>query len=138
MTSLIGIFREVQDPRDFNARHDLADLLFAALAATLRGAKSCVEILYAALSKPIAPAKLAQVVRDHWTIENQLHWTLDMVFDEDDARTRKDYGPENLAVIRRLAHNILNAHPPKKPLISKMRRANRSKEFFFKLFTHMR
>jgi len=95
-------------------------------------------VRYVAVSKLFSPAKLAQVVRDHWSIENQLHWTLDVVFDEDDARTRKDNGPENLAVIRRLAHNILNAHPLKNPLSSKMRRANWSKEFFFELFTHMR
>src|SRR3954468_10375106 len=44
MSSLITILREVRDPRDPNARHDLAELLFVALAATLCGAKSCVEI----------------------------------------------------------------------------------------------
>jgi predicted transposase YbfD/YdcC len=93
---------------------------------------------YIALSKLLSARQLAQVVRAHWTIENQLHWILDVVFDEDDARTRKDNGPENLAVIRRLAHNILRAHPLNKPLASKMRRANWNKEFFFELFAHMR
>ena len=44
MQALISIFREVRDPRDFNARHDLAAMLFIALAATLCGAKSCVDI----------------------------------------------------------------------------------------------
>src|SRR6266498_5003585 len=44
MNSLISIFYEVHDPRDFNARHDLAAMLFIALAATLCGAKSCVDI----------------------------------------------------------------------------------------------
>ena len=44
MAALITILREVRDPRDLNARHDLADMLFVALAATLCGAKSCVEI----------------------------------------------------------------------------------------------
>jgi predicted transposase YbfD/YdcC len=96
------------------------------------------SIRYVALSRILSPEKLASVVRAHWSIENQLHWTLDVVFDEDDARTRKDNAPENLAVIRRLAHNILNAHPLDKPLASKMRRANWSKDFFLELFTHMR
>jgi predicted transposase YbfD/YdcC len=95
-------------------------------------------VRYIALSRLFSPAKLATIVRAHWGIENQLHWTLDVVFDEDDARTRKDNAPENLAVIRRLAHNILRAHPLNKPLASKMRRANWSKEFFFELFAHMR
>lgn len=95
-------------------------------------------VRYIALSKLLSTRRLAQVVRTHWTIENQLHWTLDVVFDEDDARTRKNNGPENLAIIRRLAHNILRTHPLDKPLASKMRRAKWSKEFFFELFTHMR
>lgn len=43
METLISIFREVRDPRDFNARHDLAAILFIALAATLCGSKSCVD-----------------------------------------------------------------------------------------------
>src|SRR5262245_53718568 len=44
MDTLLSIFYEVRDPRDFNARHDLAAMLFIALAATLCGAKSCVDI----------------------------------------------------------------------------------------------
>src|SRR5450755_2361616 len=44
METLLSIFREIRDPRDFNARHDLSAMLFIALAATLCGAKSCVDI----------------------------------------------------------------------------------------------
>jgi predicted transposase YbfD/YdcC len=93
---------------------------------------------YVALSRMLTPAKLLSVTRAHWSIENHLHWTLDIVFDEDDARTRKDYGPENLAVIRRWAQNILRMHPASMSLTSKMRRANWNKEFFYELFAHMR
>jgi predicted transposase YbfD/YdcC len=93
---------------------------------------------YVALSRMFRPAKLLDVVRAHWSIENQLHWTLDVVFDEDDARTRKDYGPENLAVIRRWAHNILRMHPSDETISRKMRRAMWSKEYFFQLFAHLR
>jgi len=93
---------------------------------------------YVALSRPLKPETLLAVIRAHWSIENHLHWTLDVVFDEDDARTRKDYAPENLAVIRRLAHNILRLHPSAKSISRKMRAAMWSKDFFFELFTHMR
>jgi predicted transposase YbfD/YdcC len=96
------------------------------------------SVRYVLLSRVLSPQRLAKVVRAHWSIENHLHWTLDVAFHEDDARTRKDNGPENLAVIRRLAQNILRAHPLDKPLVSKMRRAAWSKEFFFELFAHMR
>jgi hypothetical protein len=44
MQSIISIFRDVRDPRDFNARHPVGTILFLTLAATLCGAKSCVEV----------------------------------------------------------------------------------------------
>lgn len=100
--------------------------------------RTSTQVRYVALSKTFPPSKLATIVRAHWTIENQLHWTLDVVFHEDDARTRKNYAPENLAVIRRLALNILRAHPRDASIASKMRRARWRKDFFFELFTHMR
>lgn len=56
----------------------------------------------------ICGAKLVlRSVRSHWSIENQLHWTLDIAFDEDHHRLRKDYGPENFAVLRHIALNLL-------------------------------
>jgi len=102
------------------------------------GGKTESKVRYFVLSKNLAPARLAEVVRSHWSIENELHWTLDVVFHEDDARTRKDNAPQNLAVIRRLAQNILRAHPLDKPMASKMRKASWNKQFFFELFAHMR
>ena len=105
---------------------------------TATDGKQAVSVRYVALSKMLTPRRLAETVRSHWTIENQLHWSLDVVFNEDDARTRKDNGPQNLATLRRLAKNILEAHPLDKTISSKMRRANWNKEFFYELFTHMR
>jgi len=46
-------------------------------------------------------------VRSHWGIENELHWTLDIAFDEDRCRIRKDNGPENFAILRHMALNLL-------------------------------
>jgi predicted transposase YbfD/YdcC len=46
-------------------------------------------------------------VRAHWGIENELHWTLDIAFDEDRCRVRRNHGPENLALLRHLALNLL-------------------------------
>ena len=100
--------------------------------------RTAASVRYVALSRRLSPQKLAAVVRAHWGIENQLHWTLDVVFDEDDARTRKDNGPHNLAVIRRLAQNVLRAHPAKLSMAGKMRRAAWKQDFLIELFAHMR
>jgi predicted transposase YbfD/YdcC len=49
----------------------------------------------------------ARAVRGHWGIENRLHWSLDVTFAEDQSRVRKDHGPANLGMLRRLALSIL-------------------------------
>lgn len=51
--------------------------------------------------------RLAQAVRSHWQVENSLHWVLDLAFLEDTCRIRKDHAPENLAVVRHIALNLL-------------------------------
>ena len=50
---------------------------------------------------------LGEAVRMHWGIENGLHWCLDVGFNEDACQVRKDYAPQNLAVIRQIALNLL-------------------------------
>ena len=51
--------------------------------------------------------RLAEAIRGHWAVENQLHWHLDVSFAEDACRVRKDHGPENLSRLRRIALNLL-------------------------------
>lgn len=52
-------------------------------------------------------AKIAQSIREHWAIENGLHWCLDISFREDHCRVRKDHAPENLGILRHMAINLL-------------------------------
>ncbi len=50
---------------------------------------------------------IGQMIRSHWGVENKLHWSLDVSFDEDDCRIRKGFGAENVSRLRRIALNLL-------------------------------
>lgn len=67
------------------------------------------EISYFLSSLPPKVKELAKVIRQHWSIENQLHWVLDVTFSEDASRIRKQHGPQTAAMLRRLAVSILSA-----------------------------
>jgi predicted transposase YbfD/YdcC len=58
-------------------------------------------------SRPHDAKRIGHAIRNHWGIENSLHWVLDMSFREDEARTRTENAPANLAVIRHIATNLL-------------------------------
>src|SRR5215210_4225584 len=67
------------------------------------------------LSSLPADAKLLnRVVRSHWGVENRLHWVLDLAFHEDSSRVRADHAPENLAIIRHIALNLLRGDPTRR------------------------
>ncbi len=90
------------------------------------------------LSEPLSAERLLQVVRSHWSIENQLHWVLDVVFDEDRARNRKGNGPQNLAILRKLALNLLRNSTHKASIRRKIKRAGWDDEFLLSLLAQMR
>jgi predicted transposase YbfD/YdcC len=90
------------------------------------------------LSKYISPKRLLHVTRSHWGIENQLHWVLDVHFAEDASRARKDNAPENLAILRRLALNILRANPDRTSIRRKIKRAGWDDAFLLATLSHMR
>jgi predicted transposase YbfD/YdcC len=107
---------------------------------TERAAKGKVGtgVHYAALSKSLTPRRCLETMRTHWSVENHCHRPLDVVFHEDDARTRKNNAPQNLAVLRRMALDILRAHPDTRSPARKMKLAAWRQDFFFELFAHMR
>jgi predicted transposase YbfD/YdcC len=125
-------------PADAPAFPALAALARIEAERIRRDGSSETAIRYIALSKRLSPSRVLAVTRAHWSVENDLHWQLDVVFHEDNARTRKNYGPQNLAVIRRIALDMLRTHPIERSIARKMKLAAWSKEFFFELFAHMR
>lgn len=90
------------------------------------------------LSTVLTTERMIEVARTHWTIENQLHWVLDVDMGEDAARSRKDNAPQNLALIRKLALNALRQHPSKDSIKGKIKRAGWNHEFLLSLISHMR
>lgn len=66
---------------------------------------------------------IAEAVRSHWGIENRMHWVLDVSFGEDDSRIRKEDGPENVSVLRRIAMNLVRQDDRPGSLRQKRKRA---------------
>jgi predicted transposase YbfD/YdcC len=73
---------------------------------TVKG-KTKIETRYFISSLPNNAKLLAGSIRQHWGIENSLHWVLDVAFREDDSRIRKDNAPQNFAILRHIAHSLL-------------------------------
>jgi predicted transposase YbfD/YdcC len=90
------------------------------------------------LSRSLSAKQLLETVRAHWSIENNLHWVLDVLFAEDACRSRKDHAPENLAVLRKLAINILQTTPGPQRMRHKMLHARWSETFLLNALVHMR
>lgn len=69
--------------------------------------RSRFETRYYITSSTASAEALAIAIRGHWLIENQLHWTLDVTFNEDQSRLRKGHGAKNMAVVRHFAMNLV-------------------------------
>jgi predicted transposase YbfD/YdcC len=73
---------------------------------SVNGVTSC-EQRYYILSSASTAKSFGHAVRSHWEIENMVHWVLDLAFREDECRIRMEHGPENFAVLRHIALNLL-------------------------------
>jgi len=91
-----------------------------------------------ALSRKMPAEELLATVRRHWSIENGLHWQLDVLLGEDQIRARKNNAPANHAILRRLALNVLRADPQNIPLSHKRLKARWAEQDLLRLVTHMR
>ena len=78
-----------------------------AISDTQRDGKNCCEVRYYILSRYLSGRGFAEAVRDHWGIENRLHWQLDVTFQEDQCRVRKGHADTNLSILRRTALSLL-------------------------------
>jgi predicted transposase YbfD/YdcC len=94
------------------------------------------ETAYFLSSLPADAGRILDATRAHWSVENTFHWTLDVTFAEDASRVRLDNAPENFAVLRHIAFNLLKRHPSKASLKRKRYRAALDDAFRFDLLSH--
>jgi predicted transposase YbfD/YdcC len=95
--------------------------------------KTTTETAYYLLSTVLTPERFNAVVRQHWGVENSLHWRLDVVMNEDQDRTRLGHGPHNLAVLRHLVINAMQKEGSKGSLRGKFKRAGWDDGFLYRL-----
>lgn len=100
------------------------------------GDKNSCEKHYYISSRKMTAEQFLKVIRGHWGIENSLHWVLDVVFDEDRSRVRKDHGPENLALLRRLAVSLLKTEKSKGSIRGKRLIAGWNNDFMEKVLAN--
>lgn len=82
-----------------------------------------IETRYYISSATLGAQQAAHAVRGHWSIENTLHWTLDVVFNDDQSRLRKGHGAHNMATVRHFAINLIRAIADKKSIKLRRKRA---------------
>jgi predicted transposase YbfD/YdcC len=127
-------------PDDWCERHAFTGLVAVARVDALRriGERESRETRYYALSRLLDAAEALRIVRAHWTIENNQHWLLDIALAEDRIHTRNDRTAENLAILRRLALNLIRADTAKGSIKGKIKRAGWQNDYLLSLLRQMR
>jgi len=97
----------------------------------INGAVSTERAYYIGSPGVTSAESFARAARDHWGIENSLHWVLDVTFREDDCRVRKNHAPHNFAALRKFALTLLrqNTQYPKRSLRSRRKTAERIPDY---------
>jgi predicted transposase YbfD/YdcC len=120
-------------------RHQWPGLAAVGKVARVREAagKTTRETVYYLLSAAMTPERFGAAARSHWGVENRLHWCLDVGMNEDQMRNRMGHGPENLAVLRHMALNLVRKEKSKGSLRKKFHRAGWSDSFLLKLLAQI-
>ena len=92
---------------------DLKSFAMITSERTIRG-KTSVERRFYLSSLPADAERINRVVRQHWRVENSLHWCMDVVFGDDQMRARTDHAAHNLAVLRQFVLNLIRLSPVKR------------------------
>lgn len=97
------------------------------------GSEETGYVRYFLSTLPARARRHARLIRDHWKIENTQHWTLDVTFREDGSRVYKDHGPENLALLNRLALSLIKQHLGKDSVRGKRKMCGWNDDFLLEI-----
>lgn len=95
--------------------------------------KTTTEVRFYISSLAADALRHNQVIRSHWSIENSLHWVLDVTFNEDAIRIRQGHAAENLGLLRRLSVSLLKREPSRLSLKMKRYQAGMDNDFLMKI-----
>jgi len=128
-------YYQIAVPDDFPQREKWTGLKTFGLAVRrcVSDGKETIDHRYYISSLSRHGRRFANCVRGHWSIENQLHWVLDMTFREDESRVRERCLADNLGWLRRLALTLLKQHPGKQSIAMKRRQAGWSVDFLMQV-----
>lgn len=109
-----AVFESIRHNNNWVGLHTIVKVT-ATRATNTRATHTSTESRYYICSdeEPTA-ARLNQAVREHWGVENGLHWTIDMAFREDESRIRTGNAPSNMAVLRHIALNLIRQDKDRK------------------------
>ena len=97
------------------------------------GDKCSSERSYYLLSKTMTAKEFGNSCRAHWSVENNLHWVLDVSFNEDSCRVRKDHAPENFNTLRKIALSLLKNTKHKRGIATRRLKAGWDHNFLSKV-----
>jgi predicted transposase YbfD/YdcC len=89
-------------------------------------------------SRALSAEAFAAAVRSHWAIENNLHWTLDVTFNEDQSRLRAGHGARNMAIVRHFALNLVRQAPDKRSIKRRRKRAAWDPQYLLQILGPLR
>ena len=119
-------------------RHGFAGLSHVVEITAVRNGSVPTRRLFIS-SRALDPGDMLAVTRTHWSVENSLHWSLDVIFGEDQLRARKDHAPANIALINRLAKTLLERiDDPKTSIRGRIKRCAWEDDYLTKAISHMR
>ena len=125
------MYYQFKVPADFPGRDRWRKLRTVGIAIRVsqKDGKETSDVRHFISSLPIGVKRFANAIRNHWSIENTLHWYLDVTFREDDSRLRNRLAANNLAWLKRFAISLLKQRKDKESIAMRRRMAGWNPEY---------